>query len=184
MQSNKTISWLSIALLWVGLFLCYSHGILSEGKVIAGSILVIVTTATAYWKYEIGAKLALFVLLLGVLNLIAFSPYKVFFGIEVGGIAVGVEFIALVLGAIHYILNREVLSSFVNDLFNRQPTPEEQKLAKRRRIMNFKNRLESKSASELQAILSKNELIPEALLAAKELLEEKMNSNSDSGSTL
>lgn len=168
----EIMNWISLIILWFGIGYCGISGLFGELKVIVAIVLLIISTAITYFNYELGVKITLGIILVGVLNLVDFFPikYSISFGVNV--IEIGFEFILFGIGIIHYFTNREELSKFFNDLFNREMTAEEIKSAQRPRINGFKSRFSNKQIGELEIIVKNNKLVPEAIKAAKELIEE------------
>ncbi len=172
----QIVNWISIIVLWGGIGYCGINGLLTDIKVIAALLLLILSTGITLFNYELGVKVTLGTILIGTINLIDFFPLKHFFSFGINGLEIGFEFILFVVGVLHYLTNREVLSKFLKGIFNREITEEEKKSTQRTSINGFKRRFSSKSIDELEMIVSNNELLPAAIKAAKELIEEKKES--------
>ncbi|MFT5834929.1 MAG: hypothetical protein ACI97N_002573 [Cognaticolwellia sp.] len=167
------INWISLIILWIGIGQCGFVGITDRPKVIAAIVLLIISTITTFAKYELGVKITLGIILLGVLNFVDFSPTKYFISFGINAIEIGIEFSLFVIGIIHYFTNRKELSKFLKDLLNREISEEEIKSTLRSEINGFKRRFSTKEIGELEMIANNDELLPEAVKAAKELIEEK-----------
>ena len=172
----QIVNWMSIIVLWGGIGYCGINGLLSEVKVIAATFLLILSTGITFFNYELGVKVTLGIILIGTLNLIDFFPINHFFGFGINGFEIGFEFILFGVGILHYFTNRQALSKFLKDVFNREITEEDIKSIQRSRINGYKRRFSSKSIGELEMIVKNDELLPDAIKAAKELIEEKTNS--------
>ena len=167
------INWISIIILWLGIGLCAINGILGDVKVIVAIVFLIAATALSFYDYVLGVKVTLGITLIGTLNLISFFPIKQLISFGINNIAIGFEFILFGIGLIHYFTNREELREFLKDVFNSEKTEEEIIATQRSRINVFKRRFESKSVYQLELIANNRDLLPEAVQAARELLEKR-----------
>lgn len=166
-------NWISIVILWGGIVFCGINGLLSEPKVTAAIILLILSTGIMYFNYELGVKITLGTILIGIINLVDFFPIKYIVSFGINAIEIGFEFLLFGIGIIHYFTNREKLSKFLKDLINREVSEEEKISTKRSQINRFKRRFSNKSIGELEMTVNNDKLLPEAKKAAKELIEEK-----------
>ncbi len=110
-----------------------------------------------------------------ILAVAAFSPFinfypnTFFFGIGV----VSFEVTALSLLIFHLVLNPEVFQPF-KTLIKSKPESDELKQSKFESSVNgFKTRFNKKTTDELRSIVEENSFIPEAVEAAKRLLEQR-----------
>lgn len=172
-QHVQIANWISIIILWIGISYCEANGLLSEIKVITAIALLIFSTITMYFNYELGVKITLGTILIGMINLVDFFPVKYFISFGINTIEIGFEFMLFGIGIIHFATNREKLSEFFEALFNREATEEEIKANQRYKINDFKRRFSNKQINELKMIINNDKLVPEAIAAAKELVEEK-----------
>jgi len=108
-----------------------------------------------------------------ILTLLAFTPWISFYN-QTFSFGIGIisfEVTALSLLIFHLALNPEVFQSFKASI-TPKPESEESKQAEfESSVLRFENKFEGKSCAELQRMLSQNELVPEAIEAAKRLLE-------------
>jgi len=134
----------------------------------AGFGLVIVLTLILVnkpaWKYAFA-----------VLTILAFTPWISFytytFSFGIGFISF--EATALSLLIFHLILNQEVFQSF-KTIIKPKPESQESKQSKFESSVNgFETRFSKKSTDELRNIVEQNSLVPEAVEAAKRLLERR-----------
>ncbi len=169
----QIVNWISIIFLWGGIGYCGINGFLSELKVIAAIILLILSTGITYFNYELGVRITLGTILIGTINLVDFFPVKYFISFGINAIEIGFEFLLFGIGIIHYFTNREELSKFLKDLIYREVSEEELKSAQRSKINGLKRRFSNKQIGELEMIVNNDKLLPEAIKAAKELIEEK-----------
>lgn len=169
----QIVNWISLIILWIGIAQCGYVGTLGNPKVIAAISLLTISTIITYVKYELGVKITLGIIILGILNLLDFSPTKYFISLGINVIEIGFEISLIIIGIIHYYTNRKELSKFLKDLMNREIPEEEIKSAQRSRINGFKRRFSSKTIERLKIIANDDELLPEAIKAAKELIDER-----------
>jgi hypothetical protein len=141
-----------------------------------GDSFLSISTVTTYFNYKQGVKITLGVILIGVLNLIDFFPMKnlINFGIK-NAFEIGFEYSLFGIAIVHYFTNRTELSKFLKYLFNREISEEEIKLNQKSKSNRFKSKFSNKSISELEMIINSDSFVPEAISAAKELIEEKKN---------
>ena len=127
--------------------------------------LIFIILKQKYWKY-----------VFLVLILLAFSTLINFYSrtLSIGIGFVQIEFTALALLILHLGTNPGIISSFLN-LFE----PSERNLREREKVRlnqfeimvkNFERKFEPKNKKQLEIIVQENKLIPEAIEAAKRLL--------------
>lgn len=174
-KGAQIVHWISILILWAGIGYCGINGLWSEIKVVAGIVLLILSTGIMYFNYELGVKVAMGTILIGIINLVSFFPIKLFISFGIDAIEIGFEFLLFSVGVIHYFTNRKELSKYLTDLLSREISEEEEKFAQRSRINGFKRRFASMQIDELESIINNADLLPEAIKAAKVLMEEKKN---------
>lgn len=124
-------------------------------------VLIFIIQQKTYWKHAFG-----------ILLLIALTSVIRFFYVSLS-IGIGflqLELVALGLLIFHLILNKEVLNNTL-ELFKES----EEKTNERteNKIKNFEEKFVEKDKNELQKIVDENDLIPEAVEAAKRLLNKK-----------
>ena len=168
----KIINWISIIMLWVGIGYCGFYGLLGEIRVIIAIVLLVVSTVLTYFNYELGINITLGIILIGILNLVDFSPIKYFFGFGIFGVKIMFDLLLCSVGIIHYLTNRTAFSKFLNNLSNKE-TEAETKSINRSEVNGFKRRFSNRKIGELELIVNNELLLPEAIKAAKELIEEK-----------
>ena len=169
----KLLNWVSIIILWGGIGYCYVNGIITEIQVIAGIFLLIISTIVTFFKYEVGVKITLGIIALGVLSLVKYFPISYSIGFGIGNFGLAFEMLIFLIGIIHYFTNKEILSKFLNGLINREVSEEELQAEERSRINGYKNRFSKKNMDELEVIANNESLLPEAIKAAKELIEKR-----------
>ena len=165
------VHWISLIILWIGIAYTGFIGLIGDIKVIAAIVLLVISTATTYFNYELGAKITFGIILIGIINLVNFFPikYLISFG------ALGFELILLAIGIIHYFTNRKEVSKLLKAIFYKERSEEEIQTAKHSKINAFKRRFSNKKTEELEAIANNTKRAPEAIKAARELIEEKLN---------
>jgi hypothetical protein len=166
-------SWIAPFVLWAGLIATLSEGLGGRSKVIAAICCLFTATIATLVNRRIGARLTMLVLVLAMFRVLVFLPasYYVSFGIEYYHLGIDVLFLGL--GMIHYISNRNILAHFFAITPPTQPSESEKEIAKLARIAAFKSRFCRKSIDELYLKAENEELVPEAQLAARELIMEK-----------
>ena len=169
----QMVNWISIMFLWMGIGYFGINGLLNEIKAMAATLLLIISTGIMYFNYELGVKITLGTILIGTINLVDFFPIKYFISFGINAIEIGFEFLLFAIGTIHYFTNREELTKFLKDLINREMSEEEIKSTQRSKINGFKRRFSNKQVGELEMIANNDSLLPAAIKAAKELIEEK-----------
>jgi hypothetical protein len=169
----KLLNWVSILILWLGIGYCLFEGIITDMRVIAGIVLLVIATLATYFKFELGVKITLGIIVIGVFSLVKYVPisYSCEFGFGVVGFAF--ELVILFIGIIHYFTNRAVLYPFLNGMLNRKVSVEESLEEERKRINGYKHQFSRKSMEELKSIIENKKLLPEAIKAAEELIEKR-----------
>jgi len=169
---NLILRWTALIILWIGIAFCVAVGLTSEPRVIVGMVLLALSTVMTYFKPEVGIKITLGVIVLGVVSLLTFSPFYYEVGIGIGNFRPSIQVLPLLIGILHFFTNKEVLAPFLKSMFNREVSKEDAQAIERGKIDGFKKRYARKSASELRAMTENKGLLPEARKAAGELLEE------------
>lgn len=173
-KKKRTLqSQISICLLWLGIFLCFMLGAFFSVKIVIAFILLTITTYLHFSSRENESKLTLVILLLYLFGLIHFYPIQYSIGIIIWGITLSIDLIALIILIFHIIFNRDILSPFFKKVIYRKISKEESESIERTKINGFKNRFGRKTNSELQTIVHNRLLVPEAIKAAVELIQER-----------
>jgi hypothetical protein len=124
-------------------------------------VLIFIIQRKNYWKHAFGV-----LLIIALTPLIQFNSRTFSFGIGF----IQFEITALGLLIFHLALNKEVLRDTL-DFFKTSETEKEEN--KERQIESFQRKFASKDKNELERIVNENFLVPEAVEAAKRLLNEK-----------
>lgn len=163
------MNWSTLLFLWAGLIACIADNGPLDWKVIVGVIFLFLTTTMSYTNFQRGVRTTMGLILLGLFGWITFFPvqYTISFG------AIRFDLMLLVVGLMHYYVNKPQLSAFFKGTFNQGMPEQEIQAINRSRINSFKNRFAKKELSELAAITLNAQLLPEAIQAAEELLEER-----------
>jgi hypothetical protein len=122
----------------------------------------------SYLRYILGITL-----LLSLFNLVVFLPSVVSISLFFGEVGVRINPIALLLLIAYYFLNRSAVHVFIRKYLVPAPAPAVLARQRRENIDQFKQTFERKSNESLQQMLADNKLVPNALTAARELLEER-----------
>jgi hypothetical protein len=121
-----------------------------------------------YFRYALGITL-----LLNLFNLAVFLPSVVSIGLFFGEVGVKINPFALPLLISYYFLNRSAVQAFIRKYLVPAPAPAVLARQRRESIDQFKETFERKSNESLQKMLADNKLVPNALVAARELLDER-----------
>ncbi len=121
-----------------------------------------------YFRYALGITL-----LLSLFNLVVFLPITLSMGLSFGDISIGLNPFALVLLIAYYFLNRSAVHTFIRKYVLPAPTPAVRARQHRESIDQFKETFARKSSESLQQMLTDNKLVSNALVAARELLQER-----------
>lgn len=148
------------------------------------SIACILVLFICYVVYNKGYKYLLAIVLLATLfgwisffpteGYIRFSIFKIALTIQVGGL--------LLIGGTYW-LNKESVNIFVVDSFQRlfDITPERIQTMNQERfessVSRYKQRYQEYTSEQLTLILQENRYVPEALEAARQLLEQRENTD-------
>lgn len=119
-----------------------------------------------YYKYVLGLTF-----FLGVFDLIQFSPVQSNIGLTFGDVHIGINLVCLLVGVIIYALNHPRINSTLTGPFKYDQ--ERLRLLHQEDIEKYKKQFSRKSSEELTQIVSSNKLVPAALTAAKQLLQER-----------
>ena len=169
----RLVNYSAIILLWLGIGASLLLGWGTEMRVILASLLLGVATTICYTNFKLGVKITLAVILLGILNIVQFFPIRLFlsfgFGFEDYGIQLGLEFVSLIVGIIHILTNREEFLKFLKTLVNKEAAVLSSE--RQSKVEKFKRRYSNKSPEELEQIIQNTSMMPEAIQAAKELLD-------------
>lgn len=166
-------NWSSLVLLWIGIALCIYLGLIKETRVIVAIIGLVGASIATYINYELGVKITFGIICLGVMTLLTFYPINAGFSLNIGDFSIGFEVVMFCVLLIHYYTNKDTMSTFVSQFYH--GTDEELKSEQRVHIDGFKRRFANSSISELKKKVNNPSLIPEAIKAAEELLEERGN---------
>jgi len=170
-KPNPLLRWTALLLLWIGTAFCIAARLTSEPRVFAGMVLLAFSTVMTYLRPEVGIKITLGVIVLGVVSLLTFSPFNYEVGIGIGNFRPSIQVLPLLVGVLHFVTNRETLTPFLKNIFNREVSQEDAQAIDRGKIDGFKKRYARKSSSELRAMTENMGLLPEARKAAEELLD-------------
>jgi hypothetical protein len=137
-----------------------------------GAFVAIVTLFSSFFwqrKYYNYALLLTFLLL--TFNLINSNASEISIGLAIGELGIKLNPFGLLFGLITYALNYQTISPLLLRLIK----PSEAKIAyaQNKEIIEFKERFTRKSSDELAQIVADNKLIPVAVIAAQQLLQER-----------
>lgn len=151
----------SYIICWFGITISMSIFDIRDSNTIAAFILLLIATIITIRYLKIGVLFFFFILLASTGNLISY------FHISFNIFHVNIVMFSLLL--IHCKMNKKlilpVLQYFISSVIDTE-NPD----ANRSSIERFKKRFESYSNEKLKQIVSDNELTPEAIQAAKELV--------------
>ncbi|MCA8830406.1 hypothetical protein [Hymenobacter pini] len=142
-----------------------------------GAFVAVVLNLLAYFlRRPFFKPLLLLTLGLTLLSIINFLPDDFRFNFGFGDVGVGFSILGLVLVVLYYFMNKPTAHAFVNQHIIPTPTPEQAARRRRQRIDQFKNTFAKKSDESLRLMLQEKKVLPDALTAARELLQERQAS--------
>ncbi|MGH1366886.1 MAG: hypothetical protein ACRBF0_25225 [Calditrichia bacterium] len=162
----------AILALWVGIALCLYTGDILLYKVLAGLVFLIAVTLRCYQNFEEGRTLAFWVIVAGATNLIDFFPSNIRIDI------LGIDFILVAVGFMHYFANEEALSKYLTGLFKKEISEEDKEAGELALKNHFKKKFSNKGIAELELIAKDDKFLPKAIEAAEELLAERKSGES------
>lgn len=125
-----------------------------------------------FYKYTLGLTIAI-----GLFNLMTFSALQTTSIIGINSLKIGFQPSAFWAGLLAYIINFKRINEFILDNLVTKQTPEEQERIEKVRfaeeVEKFKGKYKSYSAETLTKIITANKYVPEALEAARQLLNER-----------
>ncbi|MGI4761637.1 MAG: hypothetical protein ACRYF0_13080 [Janthinobacterium lividum] len=119
-----------------------------------------------YYRYFLGISLSL-----GLFNLVYFTAIQTRVGLRFGALSVSVNPALLLIGIITYLLNLQRANAHLLDLL--KPSPAKAARVQQEDIAQFKERFARKSTEELTQLITANKLVPAALTAARQLMQER-----------
>lgn len=119
-----------------------------------------------YYKYVLGLTF-----LLGFFDFIQFSPIQFNTGLTFGDVHIGINLVCLLAGVIIYALNHPRINRILTSPFKYDQ--ERLRLLHQEEIEKYKEQFLRKSSEDLTQIVSSNKLVPAALTAANQLLQER-----------
>ncbi len=125
-----------------------------------------------FYKYTL-----VLTIVIGLFNLMTFSALQTKSIIGINSLKIGFQPSAFWAGLLAYIINFKRINEFILDNLVTKQTPEEQERIEKVRfaeeVEKFKGKYESYSAETLTEIVTANRYVPEALEAARQLLNER-----------
>ena len=123
-----------------------------------------------FYKYSLPLTIAI-----GLFGLVAFSALQMKWNFgAIIGLPFGLQVAALLAGLVAYLLNFHNANQFVADHLTAKRTPQEEVLYKETKsaesIQKFKEKYDNYSTEKLNEIIAANKYVPEALEAARQLL--------------
>lgn len=166
-------NWISLLILWFGIFNCAFYHLIMDLQVLIAAILLLIATIISYLNFKLGVKLSMGLILIGALSLVQFFPHQFQIGFYILGIPIQFELLLFIIGIVHYRTNRPVLSEFLKSLFGNFKIKEDKNKIREAKILSFKSKFLNKEIRELESIINNENFVPEAIQAAKELIQEK-----------
>jgi len=125
-----------------------------------------------FYKYTLALTI-----LLGLFNIINFSDLETTQSFALNSLSVSFQPIAFLAGLLTYVINFSKINFWVIDHLVTKKTPEERAKIENARfkesVEKFKERYNSYSEATLTDILNENKLVPEAIEAARQLLNKR-----------
>jgi hypothetical protein len=123
-------------------------------------------TVRQHYKYILSLTF-----LFGLVNLINFTPALTISGLRIGQLEIGFQPTIFLTVILTYFLYFKRLNNYILDLFTLTTDQNEKMVLEQ--IEKFKYTYKNKDTEELIQIISENKYVPEALEAARQLLNER-----------
>ena len=132
-----------------------------------------------FYKYTLGLTVAV-----GLFNIMTFSALKTTSSFGINSLQIAFQPSAFWAGLLAYIINFKWVNEFIVDNLATKQTPEERETIDKARfaegVEKFKQKYDGYSAETLTEIVTANKYVPEALEAARQLLNERqLNENAN-----
>ncbi len=178
-KPNPTLkNWVVLILLWIGAVIQLFFGVyFTEAQTIIsyglGYSLLVLATVLAFIRFDYGQKATFILLILGTLRLANCLPVRTDVSFGIAELQVHFDVVFLLLLVIHILMNRGYFSKFIKWVL-RMVRGKENKLTYEKKQRNaFKENFSKKTNEELLKIAENYTLNPNAVAAAKDLLEER-----------
>ena len=146
-----------------------------------GAFAAVLLLLSTYFSYrQLFKPLLLLTLTLTLLGIINFLPVSARFNIGFGDAGIGFSILGLALMVWYYFLNRSAAHAVIRKNLFPAPTPKKAAMNKRESIDRFKKNFARKSTESLLLMVQERKVLPLALAAAQELLEERQITASNS----
>ncbi len=143
-------------------------------KFYIGLVLVLIALIFRFKSQKISDLILGATLILGTLNLIAFSHIEFGFSMTIFGLkAIGFNFIVFLLMIAFVSVNKELLQDLMS---SPELTEEEKSAQKEQLILSYMKKHETKTVEELQKIMdSRDKFVEELVIAVERIIENKKN---------
>lgn len=125
-----------------------------------------------FYKYILGLTIVV-----GLFNLMTFSALETTQSFSFNSLKISFQPSAFLAGLLAYVINFNRVNEFVIDNLATKRTPEEQETIEKARfgegVEKFKKKYDGYSAKTLTEIVAANKYVPEALEAARQLLNDR-----------
>ncbi|MBT9395506.1 hypothetical protein KLP40_20240 [Hymenobacter sp. NST-14] len=139
-----------------------------------GAFVAVLLLLAAYFQLRpLFRPLVLLTLALTLVGALNFLPDSLKLGLGFGDASLGVSILGVALGLLYYLPNRPAAHAFIRGLLFPPPSPAQAAQRQRASIDQFKQTFARRSDENLQLMLQERQLLPAALAAAQELLQER-----------
>ncbi len=179
-------NWLIIGIFWVGIAVYFVSDGFVDIRLLLSTIALISITFLTYKDFENGVKLTMGIIILASFRLLIFVPYESSFSFSIGPLSIVFDILIILLGVVHYSLNESILSPLLKKIRKRREQKQQKNLKakqlksqtkqqqeKNSKINRFKHQFHNRNLDELNEIVNNERLLPEAIAAAQELIQEK-----------
>ncbi len=166
------LNWIAVIVLWAGLVLCIVFGFY-DLKIFAAVVSLAIVSIISKRNFKLGVKLVFVVVLAGIFDLVTFFPVYYSISIFFGENEISFNVLLILIGLLHFYMNRAFLGYAPSDQNEEENRPIHNPNENRSSINGFKRRFLKKEIDELEFILQNDKMVPEARIAAKELISEK-----------
>ena len=172
LRYRQLIPTLILALACLGTLLnVISNGYALNPGHYGGFAATLVLLASFFWFRSSYSYLLLLCFLLALSGVINFLPSEMTIGLYIGELRVGLSIAGILLGLLVYILNHQRVNALLFNLI--RPSTEKTAQVHQEAVGEFKERFNRKSPEELTQIVTANRLVPAAIEAARQLLQER-----------
>ncbi len=169
------LSWVPVIVLWLCAVITWMKGWLLHPQYLLAVVMLLVCTVLYITNFKLAKKLILIPMILGSFRMVKFFPTSFFFTFSFSTFNVIIDGMITAITLSHLFIHQKDLLPFIGEIVRPTKTEFEREVESKKQVEFFKTKLKSKSEFQLKEILSERNLVPKALIAAQQLLEEMEN---------